>query len=82
MAAEKKVPETLRELMPHGYTRKLMKATGCLQRQSMCDLVLTENPRAKYWPAALELAEQTDPEGYALWAAAHPEKLPAVAVAA
>jgi hypothetical protein len=82
MDAEKKAPESLRELMPVGYTRKLMKLTGCMQRQTMCDIVLTENPRAKYWPAALQLAEETDPERYAAWAAAHPDKLPAVPVAA
>jgi hypothetical protein len=53
MAPEKKAPETLRELMPIGYTRKLMKATGCLQRQTMCDIVLTApstgRPRWR-WP--------------------------------
>lgn len=79
MAPDKKAPESLRELMPAGYTRKLMKLTGCMQRQTMCDIVLTENPRAKYWPAALALAEETDPEGFAAWAAANPHKLPAVA---
>jgi len=79
MDPEKKAPQRIRELMPAGFSRTLVERTGCKQKQTMSDVVLSENPRAKYWPAVLQLAEETDPAGYAAWAAANPEKLPAVA---
>jgi hypothetical protein len=82
MPAEKKVPQRIRELMPDGYTRILTARTGCYQHQTMSDVVLSENPRAKYWPAALALAEETDPAGFALWAEANPDKLPTTRLAA
>ena len=75
MAVEKNVPQRIRELMPAGYTRLLVERTDCKQKQTFSDIVLTENPRVKYWPAVLALAEETDPAGFAAWAAAHPEKL-------
>jgi hypothetical protein len=63
--------------MPAGFSRTLVERTGCKQKQTMSDVVLSENPRAKYWPAVLQLAEETDPTAYAAWAAANPDKLPA-----
>lgn len=78
MAPEKKAPQRIRELMPPGFSRTLVERTGCKQKQTMSDVVLSENPRNKYWLAVLALAEETDPEGYAAWASANPDKLPAL----
>jgi hypothetical protein len=79
MDTKKNVPQHIRELMPPGYTRILMNRTNCHQKQTVSDAVLAENPRSKYWPAILQLAEETNSTGYAQWVAARPEKLLKVA---
>lgn len=79
MAPAKNAPQRIRELMPAGFTRILRELTSCRDRSAISDLVTTENAGSKYWHAVLELAEKTDPAGYAAWAAANPDKLPAVA---
>lgn len=61
---------SMRSLMPEGFLRKLLTATGCKQRSTMSDVVLLEQTSSKYWPAVTALARATNPEGFALWLAA------------
>jgi hypothetical protein len=66
-------PETpsMRDLMPDGFLRALLLATGCKQRSTISDVVLLEQTTSKYWPAVVALARETDPLGFAQWKAAH-----------
>lgn len=75
MPATKKI----RELMPAGFLRLLSDRTGCANDPTLTTVIARERHTSKYWPAVLELAEKTDPAGYATWAEANPEKLPKVA---
>jgi hypothetical protein len=61
---------TIRELMPAGFTTLLCKRTGSKNIPNMSMVVSLENTASKYWPAILELAKQTNPEGFAKWEAA------------
>jgi hypothetical protein len=79
MDSENKAPLRIRDLMPLGFTRILRDRTTCRDKGAISDLVSIENPGSKYWPAVLRLAEETNPAGYAAWAAANPKKLPAIA---
>jgi hypothetical protein len=79
---ESTVPQKIRELMPEGYTVKLAESTGSKNLSNLSQVVRLEHTVSKYWPAVLALAKKSYPERYAAWAAAHPEKLPAVPVAA
>jgi hypothetical protein len=78
----KKLPTTIRDLMPEGYLAQLMATTGSRSYSNLAQIVRTQHYTSKYWPAVLALAEATNPVGYAAWAAANPEMLPAVAQAA
>lgn len=69
----------IRELMPPGFLRTLSDITGCTNDPVLTTVIARERHTSKYWPAVLELAEKTDPAGYADWVAANPEKLPKVA---
>lgn len=75
-------PQKIRDLMPDGYLSQLVASTGSKNYSNLAQIVRNEHTTSKHWPAVLALAEQTHPERYALWTAAHPEKLPAPAVAA
>jgi len=75
-------PTSIRDLMPDNYTVELAKRTGSKNVSNLSQIVRLEHTRSKYWPAVLKLAQETNPEGYASWAAANPDKLPAVAQAA
>jgi len=72
----------IRELMPPGFLPLLCDRTSSANLSNMSQVVNLENHRSKYWPAVLALAEATNPQGYAAWAAANPDKLPAVPQAA
>lgn len=76
-----KIP-TIRELMPPGFLPLLCKRTSSANLSNMSQVVGLENSRSAYWPEVLKLAQETNPRGYASWAAANPDKLPAVAQAA
>jgi hypothetical protein len=78
----KKPPTGIRDLMPEGYLAQLMATTGSRSYSNLAQIVRTQHYTSKYWPAVLALAEATNPTGYAAWAAANPEMLPAVAQAA
>jgi len=79
---ESTVSLKIRELMPEGYLAKLMDLTGTKNYSNLAQIVRNEHTTSKHWPAVLALAEETAPARYALWAAANPDKLPAVAQAA
>jgi hypothetical protein len=78
----KKPPLRIRDLMPDNYTVELAKRTGCKNVSNLSQIVRLEHSASKYWPAVLALAEVTNPEGYAAWAAANPDMVPVVAQAA
>lgn len=75
-------PLKIRDLMPEGYLALLVERTGCMSYSNLAQIVRNQFAKSKYWPAVLALAQETDPNGYATWAAANPDKLPAVAQAA
>ncbi|MVN78944.1 hypothetical protein GO988_21655 [Hymenobacter sp. HMF4947] len=75
-------PPKMRQLMPEGFLGTLADRTGCTSIPDLSQIVLRERVKSKYWPAVLALAEATNPQGYAAWAQANPDKLPAVAQAA
>ena len=75
-------PPGIRNLMPEGFLGILADRTGCTSMPDLSQIVLRERSTSKYWPAVLALAEATNPQGYAAWVAANPDKLPAVAQAA
>lgn len=70
---------SIRDLMPKGHLPKLCKQNGTANLSYMSQVVNLENDRAAAWPLVLAMAEANDPEGYAQWAAANPDKLPKVA---
>ncbi len=61
---------TLRKLMPYGYSIAIAKATGGKNISTIVNVVSMENPNSKYWAAAVALAKENDPEGFAKWEAA------------
>jgi hypothetical protein len=77
-----KPPTTIRDLMPDNYTVELAKRTGSKNVSNLSQIVRLEHTASKYWPAVLQLAQATNPQGYATWAAANPDKVPTVAQAA
>jgi hypothetical protein len=66
----------IRKLMPEGFLGTLADRTGCTAMPDLSQIVLRERSRSKYWPAVLQLAQETNPQGYAAWAAANPDKVP------
>ena len=70
-------PPGIRKLMPEGFLGTLADRTGCTSMPDLSQIVLRERTASKYWPAVLKLAEETNPTGYATWAAANPDKVPA-----
>lgn len=70
---------TIRALMPPRFLPTLCKITGTANLSNMSQVVGLENTASRYWPAVIALAEKTNPEGFAQWADANPEKLPKVA---
>jgi hypothetical protein len=82
MRNPQKPPTSIRDLMPDNYTVELAKRTESKNVSNLSQIVRLEHTRSKYWPAVLALAEETNPAGFALWAAANPDKVPTVAQAA
>jgi hypothetical protein len=76
-----KKPPTMRGLMPEGFIRTLATKTGMTDPAAISKLVNHEQAGSKHWPIVLTLAEESNPAGFASWAAANPEKLPAKAAA-
>lgn len=79
---ESTTPQKIRELMPEGYLGQLVDATGSKNYSNLAQIVRNEHSTSKHWPAVLALAEATHPARFAAWAAANPDKLPAVPAAA
>ena len=69
-------PTSIRDLMPDNYTVELAKSTGSKNVSNLSQIVRLEHTNSKYWPAVLKLAQETNPQGYATWAAANPDKVP------
>jgi len=63
--------------MPINYTVELARRTGCKNISNLSQIVRLEHTASKYWPAVEQLARETNPTGYATWAATHPDKQPA-----
>lgn len=59
-----------RDLMPEGFVPILAKRTGLTDPSAISKLVRYPNPKSKHWPAAAQLARETNPEGFAAWEAA------------
>jgi hypothetical protein len=72
-------PTKIRQLMPQGFGPLLADATGMTDPSAISRLVNYEQVSNRNWPAVVALAEKTNPDGFAKWAAANPEKLPKVA---
>ncbi|MGI4862396.1 MAG: hypothetical protein ACRYFZ_00620 [Janthinobacterium lividum] len=68
-----------RDLMPKGFLPQLSKDSGVTDPSALSRVVRYEQTKHKAWPFALAIAEKNDPDGFAKWAAANPEKLPKVA---
>jgi hypothetical protein len=77
MDTQKNPHLSIRELMPEGYTVELSRRTGCKNLSNLSQIVRLEHSVSKYWPAVLQLAEESNPEGFATWAATNPEMVPA-----
>lgn len=73
---------TMKQVLGRGWFKPLAQLSGQKDSGTLSRLVNLEYSTSKYWPAVLEYAQQVNPEGYALWAAANPDKLPTVAQAA
>jgi hypothetical protein len=80
--SSKSPPQSIRDLMPDNYTVTLAQRTGCKNVSNLSQIVRLEHTNSKYWPAVLTLAQETNPQGYAAWVAAHPDKVPPVPQAA
>ena len=65
------IPPTMRELMPAGFLPLLCKRCGTANLSNMSQVVNLQNTRSGYWSAVVALAQETNPEGYAQWEAAH-----------
>lgn len=63
-------PPTMRELMPAGFTRILIQRTGITDTAAISKLVNNEQTTSKHWPAVEQLAQETNPKGFAQWQAA------------
>lgn len=75
------VAVTIRSLMPPNHLGILAKRCKLNTMRYLQEVIALENAGYKNWPEVLKLAEETDPAGYAEWAAQNPEKLPAKEVA-
>ena len=64
-------PPTMRALMPAGFLPLLCKRTKSANLSNMSQVVNLENTRSAFWPAVVQLAQETNPAGYARWEAAH-----------
>jgi hypothetical protein len=76
MDKQKNAPR-IRELMPDNYTVALSERTGCKNVSNLSQIVRLEHTNSKYWSAVEQLAQATDPKGFAAWKEAHESKLAA-----
>jgi hypothetical protein len=61
----------IRKLMPSGFVAVLAERTGLTDPAAISKLVNLQQHTSKHWPAVLQLAQETDPVGFAAWEAAH-----------
>jgi hypothetical protein len=81
MTTQQKSP-TIKEVLGGGWMRPLAQRSGVKDSATLSRLVNLEYATSKHWPAVLALAQETNPEGYAAWATANPDKVPTSAIAA
>lgn len=72
---------TIRSLMPAGFLGILVRRCKLNTTRYLQEVIALENATYKNWGEVLKLAKETNPAGFAAWAAANPEKLPAKAAA-
>lgn len=72
-----KNPPTIKEVLGEGWMKPLAQRSGVKDSGTLSRLVNLEYHTSKHWPAVLALAEETNPQGFAAWAAANSDKLPA-----
>lgn len=75
-------PPTIKEVLGEGWMKGVALHTGVKDSGTLSRLVNLEYHTSKHWPAVLEYARKVNPQGYATWVAANPDKVPAVAQAA
>ena len=68
---------SIKDLMPPRYVHELQQRTGCKQRQTIWEVVKQQVTGSKYWAAVIQLAKETNPEGFAQWQAAHSQEVAA-----
>ncbi len=61
----------IRDLMPRGFVGLLVKATGITDPAAISKLVNLEQTTYTGWSAVVKLAQETNPQGFAQWEAAH-----------
>jgi hypothetical protein len=79
---KQKRPPTIKEVLGEGWFKGVALHTGVKDSGTLSRLVNLEYHTSKHWPAVLEYAQKVNPAGFATWAAANPDKVPAVAQAA
>lgn len=73
---------TIKEVLGEGWMKPLAQRSGVKDSATLSRLVNLEYHTSKHWPAVLEYARKVNPLGFASWAAANPDKVPAAAEAA
>lgn len=75
-------PPTIKEVLGEGWMKPLAQRSGVKDSATLSRLVNLEYATSKHWPAVLAYAQEINPKGYAAWATANPDKLPALPQAA
>ena len=70
-------PPKMRQLMPEGFLAILADRTGSMSMQGLSQIVRFERVTSKHWPAVAQLAQETNPTGFAAWQAAKGVPVPA-----
>lgn len=75
-------PPTIKQVLGKGWFKAVAERSGVKDSGTLSRLVGMEYSTSKHWPAVLDYARDINPEGYAQWAAANPDKIPAARQAA
>ncbi|GAA4501337.1 hypothetical protein GCM10023172_23010 [Hymenobacter ginsengisoli] len=66
----------MRQVLGDGWFRPLAQRSGVKDSGTLSRLVNLEYSTSKHWLAVLDYARETNPMGFAAWAAANPDKVP------
>lgn len=69
-------PTTIKQVLGEGWMTPLAHRSGVKDSSTLSRLVNWEKSTSKHWPAVLDYAKHVNPDGYAAWAAANPDKVP------